>query len=144
MGVISGLCPVHPQSRDRRIKAMVSGVGFAPPWVPEFSNLANWNTGPKVLMQNTMTDPVISYELALLTVQNAASPNLTLITYFDGGHQIPPCDTASRYAEQWVQHAVRGGLVPDAGVLAGSTCAALGVQPGGTTGWGSAEPFRPR
>lgn len=134
LGGISGLYLVHPQSRD----------GFAPPWVAEFSNPANWNTGPKVLVQNTMTDPVITYELARLTVQNAASSNLTLITYFDGGHQIPPCDAASRYAEQWVQHTVRGGPPPDTGVLAGSTCAALGVQPGGTTGWGAAEPFRPR
>jgi hypothetical protein len=144
MGGISGLYLVHPQSREPRIKAVVSGVGFAPPWLPEFSNPANWNTGPKVLMQNTMTDPVIPYELARLTVQNAASSNLTLVTYFDGGHQIPPCEAANRYFEQWVQHVVRGGPPPDPAVFAGSNCAALGLQPGGTTGWGSAEPFRPR
>ncbi len=144
MGGISGLYLVHPQSRDPRIKAVVSGVGFAPPWVPEFSDPANWNSGPKVLMKNTMTDPVIPYELARLTVQNAASSNLTLITFFDGQHSIPPCAAATTFEDQWKQHVLRGGPAPDPGVFGGSACATLGLRSGGTTGWGSAEAFRPR
>jgi hypothetical protein len=145
MGGISGMYLMHPRSRDNRFVAIMSDVGFAPPWVPEFSNPATWAGGPKVLMHNTMTDTTITYELARLTYQNANSPNLTLITYFDGGHSIPrPCAAADTYASQWAQHVVDNGPPPDARVFAGSNCAALGVQPGGTTGWGSAEPFRPR
>jgi hypothetical protein len=145
MGGISGLYLMHPRSRDNRFVAIISTVGFAPPWVPEFSDPATWATGPKVLMKNTMSDTTITYELARLTYQNANSPNLTLITYFDGGHNIPPgCDAADTYAHQWEQHVVDKGPPPDARVFTGSNCAALGLRPGGTTGWGLAEPFRPR
>jgi hypothetical protein len=145
MGGITGMFLLHPLSRDNRFVAIESTVGFAPPWVAAFSDPATWAGGPKVLMQNTLNDNVITYELARLTYENANSPNLTLITYFEGGHSIPDtCPAAGEYVNQWWRHAVEGGPAPNAGLLVGSTCAALGVRPGGTTGWGAAEGFRPR
>lgn len=145
MGGISGMYLMHPQSRDTRFAAIMSGVGFAPPWVPAFSDPATWANGPKVLMENTLDDPIITYELARLTYQNANSPNVTLISYFSGQHTIPgDCQAARTYKDQWLRHVLDGAPAPDASVFNGSTCAALGVQPGGTTGYGSAEAFRPR
>lgn len=145
MGGISGMYLLHPQSRDTRFAAIMSAVGMAPPWVPAFSDPATWASGPKVLMENTLDDPIITYELARLTYQNANSPNLTLISYFTGQHTIPGnCQAARTYKDQWLAHVLDGGPAPNASLFDGSTCAALGVQPGGTTGYGSAEAFRPR
>lgn len=142
MGAISGFFLVHPDSFDPRIASMDLTIGFAPYWNAQFSDPANWNRGPKIMMRNSMDDTIITYELAQRTFNNAQSDKVTLISYFGGGHSTPYCEAAQRYFDQWQDH-VRGGPAPDPGVFAGSNCAALGVQPGGTTGDGAAAALAP-
>jgi hypothetical protein len=144
MGAITGMYLVHPESRETRIDAIVASAGMAPPWIPAFSDPEVWATAPPILMINTLDDTIIPYELARTTVTNANSSSITLVTGFTGGHANPgACESVGAYRQVWIDHHIVGEAAPSASVLTDSGCAALGIQPGGTTGYGTAATLAP-
>jgi len=146
MGAISGLYFSHPDHYDSRIRAVVAIAGFAPDWVPGFSQRESWDAGPAVLMINTMTDSTIPYELARRTVElSQKSPKLQLLTVFNGEHDLSiPCPERDRYHQDWIRHQIDIAPAPTDKSLASSKCAGLGVRRGGTEGYGAASALRPK
>ncbi|MBK5223347.1 MAG: DUF4214 domain-containing protein [Acidimicrobiia bacterium] len=139
MGGISGLYFAHPDFQDPRIRAVHSVIGFAPFAIAEITEPVDWVASPAILMTNNLDDPGITYELARRTVEAAGPGRVTFVTSRTGGHGTP-CRAAQRHADAWIEHHLVGGPAPSADTVTG--CAAIGVLPGGTTGFGLADPFR--
>lgn len=138
MGGISGLYFATGPTHDPRIRAVVSWVGFAPFSIPEIAPPTAWRSAPAVLMLNAHDDPDITYELARRTVQHAGPGRVDLVTIRQGGHN-PNCAQANAYAGAWMWHHLFGSALPSPESLTG--CAAHGLLPGGTTGFGLAAGF---
>lgn len=144
MGAITGFYLLHPDGRESRFDAIIATAGMAPPWIPAFSDPAVWAEAPPVLMINTLDDTIIPYELARTTYTNAGSSRLTLVTGTIGGHQNPQsCSSIGSFRQAWTDHVLGRGDTPDEAALTAAGCAALGVLPGGTTGYGTAAALAP-
>lgn len=139
MGGISGLYfaaagPTH----EPRIRAVASWVGFAPFSIPEITATVPWKAVPAVLMLNAHDDPDIPYELARRTVEHAGAGRIEVVTIRTGGHN-PSCEAAWNYGGGWLHDHMFGTGAPSKDLLTG--CAAAGLLPGGTTGYGLAGAF---
>lgn len=144
-GAIAGLYFVHPTGHDPRIRAVAGSAGFAPYWIPAFSDRANWDAGPRILMTNGTADQVITYELAKKTYANAGgSGRLRLLTVLGADHSMGgSCAAVSEYQGRWVRWQLGLEDKPSRAAVKASTCGVFGPVEGGTTGDGAAGAFKP-
>ena len=145
MGGITGLAFVQPLNRDTRIKAIVSGAGFATFWAPAFKVPDNWNSAPPILMRNSLEDEVITYDLVRATMKEKGSAgDVTLLTFYEGKHSgYVTCPGVQEYEWAWVDHHVFGAPAPNAALVENASCATFGLVAGPSTGWGTASAFVP-
>lgn len=148
MGGITGLSFVNPINRDPRIKAIVSGAGFAPFWGAMFKDAANWNAAPPILMRNSLEDEVITYDLVRATMKEKGSAgDVTLLTFFKGKHTAGggyvTCQAMQEFEWAWVNHHVFGAPAPDLATVTNASCGTVGLVAGPSTGWGTAAVFVP-
>ena len=145
MGGITGLSFILPANRDPRIKAIIANVAALGVWDPNLADVNNWKAAPPILMTNRLDDPVITYQFVRRTLEVALpSGRVTALAFFTGGHTgSTRCPAGDSYATAWEKWAVFGGRAPSQTAVNRSKCARFGIQPGGTTGWGSAEGLVP-
>lgn len=145
IGAMAGYALTHPSLRDPRIRAIAARSGFAPDWVPAYSEPAVWETAPRLLMVNVHRDAVTPYDNAR-RVFRVARPfgRVTLVTVGGSDHSVS-CVAAQEYERAWVQ--ARLGLDVDMRLardrVVTERCARFGLRRGGSEGDGRFDFLRP-
>jgi hypothetical protein len=149
LGGVVGLYLAQRTLRDPRITALSVGGALLPIWLPEFQEPSSWKGSPPILMMHGTEDDVITYEIATRTYTAVkASTRIKLLSLVGANHINGGswCTAAGGYQSSW--HAWKLGVqakpsTSQRRAVNASGCARFGVVPGGTTGYGVADPFVP-